>query len=282
MRFKVQVSEPVPLSLDESDKKALEDLFYNIDLSYGANVQRRNAGALIQQILANSALNFSPLNSQTQGLKNLGGLIQKYLEEHEIKITEFEQKLQGKPYSKKRSPVDFKAKTFDESIELIELKTHFASSEEAFQGHISEAGLRKDFNEAVKAATGHKLANAEKFRFLTIVITFRLYRRPPTRSPNRPYRVTKAVIQAVVAEPNDTFAKKFNDHTEGSPIAKRLRSSEVPGIPAERLESSNVPGIPAKRLWPGDVPEISAKRLRTRAETLQDRTRYNVSTFPSD
>lgn len=259
------VSEPHDLSQDLTrwDRLALEDLFYSRDLNFGADIQPRAAGALIQQLIAaaSGVIDHATPNKQLQSLRHFGGVLHTYIEKtvgvkiraHDIRLRElndgntderdrhFYAEIK-KPEKKGLSAVDFPNSIFPangpitsgknkkeirrENI-MLELKCHFPTSEEASSIMGSDAAAIADFKKDLKAAANNK-SEALKFRFMSLILIFAMVPAPPPKK--RPFELKSVSARWVMYNSGLAMERTFKNHVEAHEYISITDEGLAPGI----------------------------------------------------
>ena len=170
MQSEYLISTPHEFELTHEDEEGIEDLFYTSDQGFGANIQARASGALIQQLIANKSFPTDKTNSQLLKLSHFGDMLHKYisgivrLTDHDTKLKELDKASEAdktlyarikKPKKKKLSAVDFPNAIFPARIEIetgeiepmknimLELKCHFPTSLAKLDEKMSDATAKQ-------------------------------------------------------------------------------------------------------------------------------------------
>lgn len=234
-------SPVAPLPLTQSDKNAVSEIFYNNDLSLGGESQRRNAGCIMQHIIAHywGTIENGPFptenNGQTLALKHVGELICNYLTAYSIRITDIEKSMPELGYAdvlangnKRPGKIDFPNTQFPfESFSnervpkwmrtrtMLELKCHFPivngpTGDQARLNYLSEPSLREDLRSASAKALPTKYETYNKL-FMALVLVFSL-RANPNPINGRPYECSRADLVLVAPRLTDNHAIIFHNH----------------------------------------------------------------------
>lgn len=253
---KYLISSPHEFELSQNDEGAIEDLFYTADMGFGANIQARASGALMQQLIANESFITDKTNSQLTKLSHFGETLHAYIEGivhlrgHDTKLKDLEgvsaldKETYGrieKPKKKNVSSVDFPNSIFpaQPKIEageinpmkntMLELKCHFPTSPGKLEELMTDSAAKRDFNESLKSATNN-MSNVLRSRFMTLILVFNMTERRPSRSRNakRPFQLLSVTARWIMSRQSKARAKTFLNHIE---LHEVIRIEDVDGQP---------------------------------------------------
>ena len=239
------VSTPYEFDLTPEDVEGIEDLFYTKDKGFGANIQSRASGALIQQLIAISSIADRRVvrptpNSQLNKLAHLGQTLHTYIESiahirlHDQALKNItgvpvsrEERLVyqriKRPKNKDPTAVDFPYTVFPTEPQpgdidqmqnvMLELKCSFPTNDEQLAKAMSDAEAISNFNKSLKSATG-TMANRLRPCFMELLLIFDMYEVRSRSSARRPFRLRSLNARWVMLRKNQARATTFSNHIE--------------------------------------------------------------------